>query len=582
MSYINRVQIQDVYYDVHDKRFVPGFEETSLQFGEQSTAGALGWYYKDFTWVSVGIKFTLTLCDEAGEPISPTEVVVDDEFSFKADYSANFCGKVFSISGSSLTGVLYNSLPNNWAPLDHEYDDIPNSRGYLWIPTKPSAGVISIGQYAISVGYNNKANELVSSAFGYSTLADGIYSHAEGLSTTSSGLASHAEGESTTASGDTSHAEGIGTVASSPYQHVQGKYNYELGSSYIDIIGWGSKSGDVVTGKNLSALNTSGDLRLKGDAYVGCNDDSTGGSKLATESSVSTKYVRKENEDPTTITAPQLNLNVIDSGALEITADSVYISASDGTVDISGTAIKANGYDLADLLTAALIHDEVATDALASMPDGAKGFNAEDVTVSIPSGSPTVTSLTVWANGVNNFDEEVELGGYDHSDGTPLERNDRIRSKNYIPVKPSTTYYYKNATNDDILFYDADKNFISATYKTNTTFNTPANARFLRISFNSAYGTVYQNDTSLNYPSTITNYNAYNGTKHTVDLGVSVSEGTLDLTTGDLTVVSPEAGTYTLTPVAVPIKQGQNNIIADVGTTAVKYVANTKLYIDKQ
>ena len=50
-----------------------------------------------------------------------------------------------------------------------------------------------------------------------------------------------------------------------------------MDSTYADIVGWGSNANDR---KNISALTTSGDLRLKGNVYVGCWDDSTGGTFL--------------------------------------------------------------------------------------------------------------------------------------------------------------------------------------------------------------------------------------------------------------------------------------------------------------
>lgn len=130
-------------------------------------------------------------------------------------------------------------------------------------------GTNSIGNYSFVNGIGCKAS--------------GYNSHAEGMRTVASGHNSHAEGfgssiNPTTASGSGSHAEGYGVLASSDYQHAQGRFNVEdANSTYADIVGWGTGNS---ARKNIFALSTGGDGRYKGDVYVGCNDDSTGGNKV--------------------------------------------------------------------------------------------------------------------------------------------------------------------------------------------------------------------------------------------------------------------------------------------------------------
>ena len=121
-------------------------------------------------------EFSLVLVNGDGEEITPTSVAVNDEFSFKADYSANFCGKVVSISGSTLVGTLYSELPNNWKPLDYEQ----NIDGYLWIPTKPFAGAVKIGSSAVAFGLDNTVNEVGSMSSGVENLVDGRYGFSSG------------------------------------------------------------------------------------------------------------------------------------------------------------------------------------------------------------------------------------------------------------------------------------------------------------------------------------------------------------------------------------------------------------------
>ena len=182
------------------------------------------------------------------------------------------------------------------------------------------------GAGTIASGLNSHAED------GYTT-ASGDYSHAEGAGTTASGNYSHAEGGGTIASGNCSHAEGSSTTAIGANEHVSGTYNvldtadtwiantsYAVGAvvkreeSYVDssnvtrnvtviykcktansdatfnnskwtnygqylfVVGNGTGSS---TRSNAYALDWDGNERLMGDVYVGCNANSTGGTKVA-------------------------------------------------------------------------------------------------------------------------------------------------------------------------------------------------------------------------------------------------------------------------------------------------------------
>ena len=341
-----------------------------------SSSGALGWYYKDFAWSRSTLTFGLTICNAQGETVDAA-IEAGDEFSFKADYSANFCGTVTGYFNGTIWATLYAELPSNWLPEKHEYDydetAVNPGRGYVWIPAKPALGVVKIGEGACAVGSGNKANELGAFASGRNNLADGRYSfasgdnnkagyachvegqdnvatelfahaegketeatgygahsegrlskawgkyaHAEGYNTKAEGENSHAEGKGSRASGVQSHAEGLNTVASGKWgahsegesskavgnsshaeglscetgnvtaQHVQGKYNVVLGSSYADIVGWGSSSSSK---KNISVLDTSGNLYLAKDIYVNATNANgyTGARKIEDKVFVITK-----------------------------------------------------------------------------------------------------------------------------------------------------------------------------------------------------------------------------------------------------------------------------------------------------
>jgi len=144
------------------------------------------------------------------------------------------------------------------------------------------------GTYAHAEGHYSVASGVISHAEGFLSTASGNCTHAEGNRATASGTYSHAEGSNTTASGVCSHAEGSNTTANHKCQHVSGMYNVEdpseSGSSsrgnYAEIIGNGTGS-DAKS--NARTLDWSGNERLMGDVFIGCNDDSTGGKAVGKE-----------------------------------------------------------------------------------------------------------------------------------------------------------------------------------------------------------------------------------------------------------------------------------------------------------
>ena len=154
------------------------------------------------------------------------------------------------------------------------------------------------------------------------------------------------------------------------------------------------------------------------------------------------------------------------------------------------------------------------------------GFSAVDTTVC----------------GINIWDEEWEVGGISNSTGANITSSNQIRSKNFTPILPNTSYYFRapsnmNTYNVQSRFYDTDKNYIGTggTWYCNDDFTTPSDAHYFRFAMQTNYGTTYNNDISINYPSTDTDYHAYNGTNYTTSLGTTVYGGTLDVVSGVLT-----------------------------------------------
>lgn len=117
--------------------------------------------------------------------------------------------------------------------------------------------------------------------------------------------------------------------------------------------------------------------------------------------------------------------------------------------------------------------------------------------------------------GINLWDE-VEKSGYTISGaGVETPATNAWCSQNYIPLVPNTTYYLKSSSYLNARWYDADKNYLGySVLGANSTFNSTsafANARYLRFN---GYGTTYNNDISVNYPATDTDYHAYVGSKY--------------------------------------------------------------------
>ena len=129
------------------------------------------------------------------------------------------------------------------------------------------------------------------------------------------------------------------------------------------------------------------------------------------------------------------------------------------------------------------------------------------------SGDPSPTNIrpiTGWMGcnlygaGTNIWDEEWELGAFSNYTGQKTSSSSCIRSKNYIPCKPSTSYYLRHPIqNNDchLYFYDKNKNFIDHVWKWPGSFTTPDNCYYIRFYMHSSYGTTYLNNIGINYPA---------------------------------------------------------------------------------
>ena len=136
--------------------------------------------------------------------------------------------------------------------------------------------------------------------------------------------------------------------------------------------------------------------------------------------------------------------------------------------------------------------------------------------------------------GFNQWDEEWEVGDIDSSTGQNVTAYGLIRSINYIPVLPNTSYYFAlingGSTNIRARFYDANKNYIGyspssgTVVVSNAVFVTPNNCAYMRFATPSGYGSVYNHDICINLSDPAKNgqYEPY--TVHTYPL-----DSTIDL-----------------------------------------------------
>ena len=151
------------------------------------------------------------------------------------------------------------------------------------------------------------------------------------------------------------------------------------------------------------------------------------------------------------------------------------------------------------------------------------------------------TGAEIITQGINLWDEVTELGIINQSTGQNQNANNQIRSKNYTAIQPNTKYCFlcKGARISQIFWYDKNNAYLSYTQNTtDSAFVTtsPANAYYARFQFPMAYGTTYQNDGGVNYPSSYTDYSAHTEQTVTRSYGQTVYGGSDTVETGELSV----------------------------------------------
>lgn len=221
--------------------------------------------------------------NEEGSFSSGRQCIADGRYSFavgrnnRAGYSSFVEGQSNISSGLQSHAEGYNTKATG----DRSHSEGSDTKATGAKSHAEGFNTTASGENSHAEGYSTKATGANSHAEGQGTTASGIRSHAEGIDSKAIGTDSHAEGFQTEAGGQGAHSEGCGTITNGNATHAQGQYNVQdTGNLYADIVGWGSKAGNVITRKNISALTKTGDLRLKGNVYVGCSDDSSSGTMI--------------------------------------------------------------------------------------------------------------------------------------------------------------------------------------------------------------------------------------------------------------------------------------------------------------
>ena len=205
-----------------------GLGDKSIQTTDSSIAGSMCFRF-DSTKTHTQNEFYLLMTDEQKQK---TFNVKDKKFSMKLDNNFDYAGVATSLENGILK-VQTLTATHNGAPA------IPGTTGvgalaidkdsFLFFPGEPDLGTDTLGEGAVALGIDAKAQSNASFAEGRQTVSAGQYAHAEGRRTNAIGYSSHAEGIDTKAIGQRSHAEGDNTIAEGYGAHAQGQKTEAIG-----------------------------------------------------------------------------------------------------------------------------------------------------------------------------------------------------------------------------------------------------------------------------------------------------------------------------------------------------------------
>ena len=509
----------------------------------------------------------------AGKLTVGTEPENNKDVATKGYVDTGLAGKVDKVTGKGLSTEDYTTsekakLSNieagaevnvqaDWNQSDSNADDYIKNKPTIKEGTGAGSIIendtnnIASGAYSHAEGYRTGASGNYSHAEGDSTEAIGLYAHAEGTTTSATGIGSHTEGYLTKAAESYTHANGVGTEAHAYAETVIGTYNdYDaMNEPYAFVIGNGYEDGDR---SNAHTTDWQGNAWYAGEVTDGTGNvlsekvDKETGKGLSTED-----YTTAEKTKLAGI-GDGAEANVQSDWAQPDTTADDYIKNKPPVPTKTSDLTNDSDYTT-KLYVDGKLPTGSASGTIANIKDGADGMPMKSLTATIVpkqsgTGTPSpdnVRPISGWESvetsvcGVNVWDEEWESGYISNSTGENVATVSQIRGKNYISTIPNASYYFKSPSGVFVYFYDANKEYIgvygSGTRIRNNTITLGEDVRYIRISMPSDYGTTYNNDISINYPSTDHSYHAYNGHTHTTELGRTVYGGTVDLVSGVLT-----------------------------------------------
>lgn len=276
----------------------------------------------------------------------------------------------------------------------------------------------------------------------------------------------------------------------------------------------------VTNGKSISSIEKTGTSGLVDTYTITFNDGTTG---------------------TFTVTNGKSIVSIEKTGTVGLT-DTYTITYNDGSTDTF--EVVNGGYDVGDQNTA-------VGNPLSFTTDSAQVSQGTVITlepIQSGSGDPSPSNeraisgydeIDLGVPRVNQWDEKWEVGALNNI-GQKVSGANRTRTKNYIPCIPGRNYYFKGPDGISIYvcYYDANKHFVSAsTNSFNAVYETPLNCYFMMFNTGTDYGGTYNNDISINYPSTDTTYEPYNPiTDISIQLDSTIYGGMLDVESGELVV----------------------------------------------
>lgn len=295
------------------------------------------------------------------------------------------------------------------------------------------------------------------------------------------------------------------------------------------------------------AVRSVGDNRYVQDVQIGGNSIVTDGvANFRVNSSYGTSYVNSANGlILATYPATETHISARNSKYMQIATQNydyaVKTAMCDGkgaawTSDEQIAAQKRMGIDNVGSKLDALwklnegfsydFISDTAAGYAKTVPAGCKFASIEHIggqTEVVDGESVSADVQSVKEQGFNWWDETWEIGALNVENGNTVNDTGCFRSKDFIPVLPSTNYYFcvKTETTGQairVVYYDANKAFIkSPGSDTNSIKQTPENCYFVKF-YSRVSPTVYNGGICINVSSTEQNgtYKPYHTKTYTV------------------------------------------------------------------